>query len=139
MKNSKNAFTMIELVFVIVILGILAAVAIPKLAATRNDAKVAADVSSAAQALQNLASEFTAKGRFRDYNVSMANGTVKCFVFTLNNATDGNISLGMIAASTSDCSSGVLDSTRSMAKRNGLINQDGAAREYVFAATGVVE
>ncbi|WP_456480437.1 type II secretion system protein [Nautilia sp.] len=38
----KKAFTMIELIFVIVILGILAAVAIPKLMATRTDAKVAA-------------------------------------------------------------------------------------------------
>ncbi len=37
----KNAFTMIELIFVIVILGILAAVAIPKLAATRTDAVAA--------------------------------------------------------------------------------------------------
>ncbi len=33
-----DAFTMIELVFVIVVLGILAAVAIPRLAATRDDA-----------------------------------------------------------------------------------------------------
>ena len=36
----KNAFTMIEMIFVIVILGILAAVAIPRLAATRTDAMV---------------------------------------------------------------------------------------------------
>ncbi len=31
---------MIELIFVIVIIGILAAVAIPRLAATRDDAKI---------------------------------------------------------------------------------------------------
>ena len=43
MKNikSKKAFTMIELVFVIVIIGILAAVAVPRLAATRDDAEIA--------------------------------------------------------------------------------------------------
>jgi len=37
-KMKRSAFTMIELVFVIVIIGILASVAIPKLAATRTDA-----------------------------------------------------------------------------------------------------
>ena len=35
-----KAFTMIELIFMIVILGILAAVAIPRLAATRDDAEI---------------------------------------------------------------------------------------------------
>ena len=49
MNQNKNAFTMIELVFVIVVLGILAAVAVPKFAATRTDAQIAkgrADVAS---------------------------------------------------------------------------------------------
>lgn len=40
MSYRRTAFTMIEIIFVIVILGILAAVAIPKLAATRDDAYV---------------------------------------------------------------------------------------------------
>lgn len=50
----KNAFTMIELVFVIVILGILASVAIPKFAATRTDAQIAkgrADISAIRSAI----------------------------------------------------------------------------------------
>jgi general secretion pathway protein G len=36
----KKAFTMIELVFAIVVIGILSAIAIPKFAATRDDAVV---------------------------------------------------------------------------------------------------
>ncbi len=41
MRNFKYAFTMIELVFVIVILGILASVAIPKLSGVSEDANFA--------------------------------------------------------------------------------------------------
>ena len=36
----KNAFTMVELIFIILIIGILAVVLIPKLAATKDDAKI---------------------------------------------------------------------------------------------------
>jgi prepilin-type N-terminal cleavage/methylation domain-containing protein len=39
MKASRSAFTMIELIFVMVIIGIVAAVGIPKLMLTRNDAR----------------------------------------------------------------------------------------------------
>ena len=54
MQNSKKAFTMIELVFVIVVLGILAAVAIPKLSATRTDAEITkgrSDIASVRSAI----------------------------------------------------------------------------------------
>lgn len=50
----KKAFTMIELIFVIVVLGILAAVAIPKMAATRDDAQITkgrSDVSAIRSAI----------------------------------------------------------------------------------------
>ncbi|TLD82699.1 type II secretion system protein [Helicobacter sp. MIT 11-5569] len=40
--RAKKAFTMLELVFILVILGILAAVAIPKISASRDDAKLVA-------------------------------------------------------------------------------------------------
>ncbi len=53
MKNSKSAFTMIELIFVIVIIGVLASIAIPSLSATRDDARSAV----LAKAIQSVKSE----------------------------------------------------------------------------------
>jgi|WetSurMetagenome_2_1015567.scaffolds.fasta_scaffold1195175_1 general secretion pathway protein G len=53
----KKAFTMIELVFVIVIIGILASVAIPRLAATRDDAEVAKAKATIASVKAALSTE----------------------------------------------------------------------------------
>lgn len=65
MKFSR-AFTMIELIFVIVILGILAAVALPKLAATRNDAKATASFANWKTAVNQIQATATATGTVPD-------------------------------------------------------------------------
>ncbi len=53
----RNGFTMIELVFVIVVLGILAAIAIPKFAATREDAEISAGRATIASVRSGIVSE----------------------------------------------------------------------------------
>jgi general secretion pathway protein G len=58
----RAGFTMIELIFVIVILGILAAVAIPKLAATRDDAKVSGIVGNARTLVGDVTAFYTSQG-----------------------------------------------------------------------------
>ncbi|MDY5467155.1 MAG: type II secretion system protein, partial [Campylobacter sp.] len=60
----KKGFTMIELIFVIVILGILASVAIPRLAATREDAEISATVANLRTLLSDVSSYYAVKGNF---------------------------------------------------------------------------
>ena len=64
MKNLK-AFTVIELIFVIVVLGILAGIAVPRLAATRDDATIAkmrGDIAAIRSGLSLVRSENMMRG-----------------------------------------------------------------------------
>ena len=75
MYTSHKAFTMIELVFVIVVIGILSAIAIPKLAATRDDAIItrARDtVASLRSAIATERQKMILRGEFTDINGSAA-------------------------------------------------------------------
>ena len=75
----KKGFTMIELIFVIVILGILSAVAIPRLAATRDDAEVSKAATNITTLISDISSYYTSQGEFTDLgsmtNVQLSNLT----------------------------------------------------------------
>jgi len=55
--SSKKAFTMVELIFVIVVIGILAAIAVPKFAATRDDALITRGMATLASVRSAIATE----------------------------------------------------------------------------------
>ena len=65
--SSKKAFTMVELVFVIVVIGILSAIAVPKFAATRDDAtitKATATIGSVRSAIATERQKRILRGNF---------------------------------------------------------------------------
>ena len=101
----RKGFTMIELIFVIVILGVLASVAIPRLAATRDDAEVAKAATNLTTAVSDITAYYTAKGKFEssvqqdftkitnalDKSGSLkVKGTIECVKVTLPTNAGGN-------------------------------------------------
>ncbi|MFZ2889188.1 type II secretion system protein [Sulfuricurvum sp.] len=81
----KSAFTLIELVFVIVILGILAGIAIPRLGSSVNDAHVAKGRSDVAAIRAAIVSE--RQSRLLTGNVSYINHIDK---LTTTSSSDGD-------------------------------------------------
>ena len=89
--SNKKAFTMIELVFVIVVIGILSAIAIPKFAATRDDAFISKGMSTLAAVRNAIAIERQKRilrGDFTAIN-DLSNGGTGIFTF-FNDDKDGN-------------------------------------------------
>ena len=91
----RKGFTMIELIFVIVILGVLASVAIPRLAATRDDAEVAKAATNLTTAVSDITAYYTAKGHFKSTTTNGSTGTKNVTFDKITNALtkEGNLNV----------------------------------------------
>jgi len=96
MYENREAFTMLELIFVIVIIGILSAIAIPKFAATRDDAvitKAKTTVASIRNAIATERQKRILRGDFTPFvSLGGTTGTDK----VLFDYFDGNAASGRI-------------------------------------------
>ncbi|ASM39887.1 prepilin-type N-terminal cleavage/methylation domain-containing protein [Campylobacter sp. RM12327] len=96
----KKGFTMIELIFVIVILGILAAVAIPRLSATRDDAEAVKAATNLSTIISDLGAYYTSQGAFADDLAQMTNVQLTAAV---EGKDGGEGATGNLAAAGTDC------------------------------------
>ena len=92
----KKGFTMIELIFVIVILGILASVAIPRLAATREDAEISAAVANLRTLVSDATAYYTAKGEIPTNTTWNQITNVPLQNATANATADGQLKVGNV-------------------------------------------
>ena len=99
----KRGFTMIELIFVIVIIGILAVIAIPKLSATRDDAKIVTELQNLSTCIQDIGSEFTATGTEGTAANLNSCKQLKCFTITGDGGKDGNVTVANSADTSTYC------------------------------------
>lgn len=109
----RYGFSMIELTFVIVILGILAAIAIPRFAATRDDAQIAkgrSDVAAIRAAIVSERQGRLMKGQSAYINRLNVSG-VTSTLFDDNDTNPANGSLLQYGIATKDNTDGYWDNS----------------------------
>ena len=90
----KKAFTMIELIFVIVVIGVLAAIAIPMISATRDDAVLVKTMAEIRTAIEEINAYYISQGKLA---LDTANNKVKFKEMTNAGVVDSSGDLGFFA------------------------------------------
>lgn len=78
----RAGWTMIELIFILIVIGILAAIAIERLAATRDDAKLSTTVHNMGVCISDVSAHYVATGidyNATDHPTSCSEANTKCY------------------------------------------------------------
>jgi len=107
----RSAFTMIELVFVIVIIGILTAIAIPKFLGVRDSANATKEVGNLRTATNDIQAQFMLSNSTLNLP-TFASYNIKCFDYNLTN--DGNLTVeANVTSVDAYCPLAVVDANKS--------------------------
>ena len=90
----KKAFTMIELILIIVVIGVLAAIAIPRISATRDDAVLVKTMAEIRTAIEEINAYYISQGKLA---LDTANNKVKFKEMTNAGVVDSSGDLGFFA------------------------------------------
>ncbi len=92
-KSIKKGFTLFELIFVIVIIGILAIIAIPKLVATRDDARVSTMMMNIGNIISEITTYATSKKETTSNLANMSNTLSKLVIRDEANCSIDNVAI----------------------------------------------
>ena len=98
----KKAFTMIELIFIIVIIGILSSIAIPKLAATRDDALVSQRMHIITSASNEIAAYIVSQDRVENSLADMSQ-IIRSYILSGNASSNVNRDVKIKVGEENDC------------------------------------
>ena len=90
----KKAFTMIELILIIVVIGVLAAVAIPRISTTRDDAVLVKTMAEIRTAIEEINAYYISQGKLA---LDTTNNKVKFKEMTNAGVLDSSGDLGFFA------------------------------------------
>ena len=135
----KNGFTVIELIFTIIIIALLASIAIPKFNATKDDAHTSAILTQLSDCITYAGAHYTSTG-YVSLDAPDCVSSRKCFDIEIK---DDDPKAGKIIVTSGDGVQDAEDKDKvycktayKVADYNGLSSPDG--KEHDFGATHVV-
>ena len=139
-RNDRKAFTMLELIFVIVVIGILSAVAIPKFALNRDDAvisKAKATVSAVRTSIATERQKRILRGKF-DKIAKLSSTAENAYGVDIFDGFEGNTSNPVLAYPLLSCKSSTAQGCWVVTTKGAGTTTDPTQYTYKMPVSGTV-